>query len=140
MATTKTKKASTTAKKKTVKVEVTKEATTTSILTKEVPTVEQAISKLMIIHNNYQQYRKEQEKSYKMTTKEIATAYAKHIKPEQLKALIVAVYTINSLQDDLHAFTVAWYKVHSMNNNAEYQAWLNILATDLHPTDLPKEG
>ena len=50
-------------------------------------TTKEALTKLMLEHNNYQEYRQSKNKTYSYIDKQQMTAFAKTLKPEELKTL-----------------------------------------------------
>lgn len=114
-------------------------------LTKQLPTKEECISVLVNLNNTSQLWRKEQGKSYVLTSKEIANIFLNNIvDPEKIKPLLIGVYTLKQLQDELYQFTSVYNRVKRMTNQeiqnkVEYTTWVDILANGIHPTDLPKQ-
>lgn len=131
-ATARTKTSKTTTKK------VETKTTSTPIMT-----AGEALKQLMIKHNTYQEYRKNNKKSYNMVTTELTIAFGNTLSKKELQELTKAYAIIKVLGDKLYDYSYVCHKAKTLIGKelltkSEYEHVSQILDS-LHPTDLPKE-
>lgn len=88
-------------------------------------TVSTALTKFQIGYNEYQEYRKEHDKTYSFATKEEVASFAKTLRPEELKRLVQTYLFQQEMEQRLAEYK---YREHRLN-----QAYGK---EDIHPSEL----
>lgn len=88
-------------------------------------TVSTALTKFLIGYNDYQEYRKNNDKSYSYATKQEVAAFAKTLRPEELKRLVQTYLFQQEMEQRLSEYK---YREHRLN-----QAYGK---EDIHPSEL----
>lgn len=88
-------------------------------------TVSTALTKFLIGYNDYQEYRKNNDKSYSYATKQEVAAFAKTLRPEELKKLVQTYLYQQEMEQRLADYK---YREHRLN-----QAYGK---EDVHPSEL----
>lgn len=76
-------------------------------------TTAEALTKLMIEHNKYQEYRQTKEKSYNYANKQQIADFAKTLKPEELQTLTKTYAYQRKILEKLNKYL---YKERQLNN------------------------